>query len=622
MKKLIISALVMAFAVSGAFAANSTYNFPILPQPCDSSATPDSYGYAWVDNDGGGSPVFSWVDITGNGILVDGLADDNAVGPFNIGFDFPFYWYMVDHFYIGSNGYISFSSDANYSQPFPQIPSTTYPNNLVVPLACDIDFLSPYGTNECYYYSNNTDSLVVSWINVDEWNDPYDPTATHTFQLILCAADSSITFQYGEQGGTFNNTEGHVQIGIEDLVGRTGLRYYFDLNPPVQAPHDGLAIRIHADPDPNFVFNDVGIAGAQNATSGGIFAAVGSGLGLGAYVENFGTTPMDNITLNCKVYRNYVPVYNENVIIDHLESGVRVWMDFPLTYSPDAIGVYSLVFKTTTNPADNFFFNNSDTTEMHAYTMPTTLAYADTAYDWTSWQGGGGGFANEFVAPEPLEITAIRANLVDDGTAADFYIMPANDAGGPDVDNILFQTTAYPNTPTGGWVVVEVPPGIVFYTGQKFFAAILSGGASVGFGIDSSWPLSNRGWENTGTYAGSRDRSLQDMVIGVMVDGHVGIEDEGTLPSNFALNQNYPNPFNASTEITFRTPIQSKVSLEIFNLAGQKIATLANDTYDAGEHTVIWNSTSDNGKVVSSGVYFYRLQVDNRSETKKMVLIK
>ena len=116
MKKLFISALVLAFAVSGAFAANSTFTLPILPQPCDSGALPDDYGYTWVDNDNGGSPVYNWVDITGTGVLVEGLADDNAVGPFNIGFDFPFYWYMVDHFYIGSNGYISFSSDANYSQ--------------------------------------------------------------------------------------------------------------------------------------------------------------------------------------------------------------------------------------------------------------------------------------------------------------------------------------------------------------------------------------------------------------------------------------------------------------------------------------------------------------------------
>jgi len=621
MKKLLISAVVLAFAASGAFAANSTFSFPILPQPCDSNTTPDSYGYTWVDNDGGGSPVYHWVDITGNGVLVDGLADDNAVGPFNIGFDFPFYWYMVDHFYIGSNGYISFSSNANYSQAFPQIPSTIQPNNLVVPLACDIDFLSPYGTNECYYYTNNTDSLVVSWINVNEWNDPYDPTATHTFQFILCADDSSITFQYGEQGGDFMNTEGHVQIGIEDLVGRTGLRYYFDLSPVGHAPHDGLALRIHADPDPDFIFHDVGIDGAQNATSGGVFAGVGSILALGAYVQNFGTAGEDNITLNCKVNKGYVPVYNQNVTIAHLDAGQRLWFDFPITYSPDEEEIYSLIYKTTLT-GDQFFFNNSDTAEMRAYILPATLAYADTAYTYTSWQGGGGGFGNEFIAPEPIEITGIRANLTDDGTAATFYILPADADGNPDVDNILFQTTVNPNLPAGGWVEVSVPEGVIFYTGQKFFATILSGGEGVVFGVDSSWPLSNRGWENTGTYAGSRDRSLQDIAIGIIADIHSGIEDGGTLPANFALNQNYPNPFNASTEITFSTPVQSNVSLEVYNIAGQKIATLVNDTYNAGEHTVIWNSTSGNGQVVSSGVYFYKLQVNDRSETKKMVLIK
>jgi hypothetical protein len=185
MKKLLVVTFILAFAISSAFAAKSTFNAPILPQPCDSSATPDDYGYTWVDNHNGGSPVFNWIDITTIGSPVEGLFDDNVVGPIPIGFDFPFYWYHVNHTNVGSNGYLSFSSMVSYSQDFATIPSTSQPNDMVVPLACDLDFTSAYGTNECYYYTNNVDTFIVSWIDVAEWREVPVSGTEHTFQVIL-----------------------------------------------------------------------------------------------------------------------------------------------------------------------------------------------------------------------------------------------------------------------------------------------------------------------------------------------------------------------------------------------------------------------------------------------------
>ena len=619
MRKLMVLAFVVIFGVSGAFAALSTFSVPMLPQPADSGNGGDQYGYTFVDNDNGGSPVYSWVDITGIGEQVNGLADDNTVGPFQIGFDFPFYWYTVDHFYIGSNGHISFDSPANYSQPFGMIPAITAPNNLVVPLAADLDFTAPYGTNECYMYTNNTDSLVISWIGVAEWDSPYEPGHTHTFQLILCAADSSVNFQYGEQGGDFMNTDGNVQIGIEDLVGRSGLRYYYNLAPTQYAPHDGLAIRIHAEPDPDFVFRDVGMEGAMNETSGGIFRAVGQEMQFGAFVKNFGTVAVDDINVRLRVKKGFVTVLTDTVNIAQLDAGEVVWIEGYDPYTPDEPADYSLEFRTLTS--DSFSPNNTDTCEMRSYTMPTTLGYCDTVYSYTSWQGGGGGFANEFVAPENLSITGMRAGLMWDGAAPSYwYIMPADENGNPDVNNILFGDTL--QLADTNWVTMNVPEGVVFYTGQKFFAAILSGGEGVQFGIDNTTPLSFRGWENTGTYAGSRDRSVQDIGIMVMVDAFVGIDEQDNRPVSFSLNQNYPNPFNATTEISFNTAATGNVVLDVYNITGQKVKTLINSELASGTHSVIWDGTNDEGKVISSGVYFYHLQVADKSETRKMILLK
>ncbi len=89
------------------------------------------------------------------------------------------------------------------------------------------------------------------------------------------------------------------------------------------------------------------------------------------------------------------------------------------------------------------------------------------------------------------------------------------------------------------------------------------------------------------------------------------------LPHQFNLDQNYPNPFNPTTEISFSLPSASSVKLEIFNIAGQRVALLAEGFYSAGSHTVSWDASGR-----PSGIYLYRLTTGNNSVTKKMILLK
>ena len=94
------------------------------------------------------------------------------------------------------------------------------------------------------------------------------------------------------------------------------------------------------------------------------------------------------------------------------------------------------------------------------------------------------------------------------------------------------------------------------------------------------------------------------------------------LPATFALEQNYPNPFNPTTNVAFALPVASQVELSVFNVLGQKVATVVNGEYPAGNHTVTWDGTNSDGGSVSSGVYFYRIQAEGFSETRKMMLLK
>ncbi len=99
-------------------------------------------------------------------------------------------------------------------------------------------------------------------------------------------------------------------------------------------------------------------------------------------------------------------------------------------------------------------------------------------------------------------------------------------------------------------------------------------------------------------------------------------EDGSILADNFVLEQNYPNPFNPSTSINFYLPQAGNVSVEIFNIAGQRVRTIADGTYSAGQHQVEWNGISEDGSAVASGIYFYRLRTDDFTATKKMMLMK
>ncbi len=94
-------------------------------------------------------------------------------------------------------------------------------------------------------------------------------------------------------------------------------------------------------------------------------------------------------------------------------------------------------------------------------------------------------------------------------------------------------------------------------------------------------------------------------------------ENDHSLPTTFALEQNYPNPFNPTTTIRFGLLNAAFVTLKIFNLLGQEVATLVNEKREAGQHSVQWNARD-----LASGVYFYRLLAGSFLETKKLILIK
>jgi hypothetical protein len=100
------------------------------------------------------------------------------------------------------------------------------------------------------------------------------------------------------------------------------------------------------------------------------------------------------------------------------------------------------------------------------------------------------------------------------------------------------------------------------------------------------------------------------------------VQDDGDISVNtFELRQNYPNPFNPSTNIQYTVGSRQFVTLKVYDVLGNEIATLVNEEKDPGSHTIQF-STSSIKHLPSSGIYFYQLQADSFIETKKMILLK
>ena len=115
-----------------------------------------------------------------------------------------------------------------------------------------------------------------------------------------------------------------------------------------------------------------------------------------------------------------------------------------------------------------------------------------------------------------------------------------------------------------------------------------------------------------------------EMIDTIWVSVPTDINDElpQELPNSYSISQNYPNPFNLSTTIRYTLPTRSRVNISIYNVMGRKVNTIVDGTKSAGSYTAYWDGTDKAGKVVSSGVYFYRLHAEDFVESKRMMLIK
>ena len=375
----------------------------------------DPYGYVAVTSDDTSSlaPDYVWVDKSSDPSTVHiTLSDDDIRGPFDIGFDFPFYWYTVSQFYIHSNGAIGFNGGNFWVPHGNSVPNPAQPNDLIVGLGAD---LNPECTGgDIYYWSNGTDSLVVTFENVATWwNNTSGCNGSHTFQIIL-TADGTITINYGPQSGGYDYGIGSpaISIGLESELGNPGMGIFEDGTPSSREPRDSFAIRIYRPDSSSFHVSD--------ARAGAIFPDRVSGLENSgvviardretnflptAHVVNAGTDTLYNTQAILTIRRRYngLILYSDTVTVPEIPPSSYASVSFTnidfSTFPED----YYTAFLRVSNDADLYHADDTSKIEIQLidWTAEDTVGWIDltavmAAPLSTRWLSAGGGWMVRF----------------------------------------------------------------------------------------------------------------------------------------------------------------------------------------------------------------------------------
>ncbi len=615
------------------------------------TGSPDLYGYNF-ETFNNTDARYQWVDITATGTEVFGLADDNFVGPFDLGFDFDYYWFKHNNFYIGSNGYISFNKGFNIASTaigFPPTPTADDNNDLIAALMCDLSFFGAGNTGRCFYYTNRVDSLVVSFIDVPFWNNNtagYD--GSNTFQIILNQADSTIKLLYADQQGRWNpgydGSPNPMVIGIENITGNIGIMVdNMSLPEPANTGVTQAGVVFKAPAVSSFDVFDVAPIDVQNPQSGGFFLPVpGGDFPINTTVGNVGNRDLVLETTVTAEARDTIGqlLYLSTFKIDSMNKGDLVTETFGVPFNPPLPGPFSL---TVSVQNDDDINATNDSRTLEAVAVDTTGGKAALQYvsdnrqnisQFVQWAGGSGNSGvGIYFEPTgyPAKIEAVEffvfPNADNTDTLADGgYRFVIHDDEGAIPGAPLYQQTVEKadvdiaeNTPgglfLGAWNRVTLPVPIEILDGG-FYVAWYHLNDSLALVGETAAPISRRTFEILdGTWAPHRSGATEDYYIRPILDVRgvtrgVGIEDIVSDVNSFEV---YPNPTTGQVTLDVNLNRATDVSVKIFDLQGRKVYV------NFGHMVSKFSETADLSQM-AKGVYIVQVATRNGMETKKIVL--
>ena len=498
---------------------------------------PDAFGYTWKNNTAAGGPVYTWKDIKGVGTAITGLGDDNQKGPFSMGWSFRYYWSDYNKIWVGSNGWMSFQNNSVLpAAPIPAIPAAGSPNNYLAPMSSDLTFTqtnsSAVPNASAWYWSNNTDTLIVQYDSVPYWvGTPTNPgySGRYTFQVILSGVDSSITFQYKlTSAGTsaYGMANEGLTTGIENSTGQIGLQVLSNLFPTANT-----AVKFYYPNPVTYQVFDATPAWNQNTDDGGFFvSANGKPLKLKTDVANVGNQNLGTIHVNGQLQdASYTTVWTSSDSVTSLAIGIDSLITYPATYNATTPGTY--IYKSTSVLSSDINSSN-DITDAEMVVVDTTqssiaLSYYTTTSPTTQTAWGGNGGQGIYVEPPfyPAVISSLDFFVTGSGTVGYHQAQilddngPANSPG----TQLYLDSIAAAATVPGILNNIPVTKKIVILSGGVYVAYLENGDSLSAIGTDGILPLSNRNYEIIGgSWSSYRNNAVDDIMISVNISKYWG----------------------------------------------------------------------------------------------------
>lgn len=598
---------------------------------------PDIYGYIWKDS---GEPDvnYNWVDITGRpgAVQVSGLADDNAVGPFNIGFDFHYYWNDLNQVKLGSNGWLSFDNVGNIASCFPTIPTQGGAgDNILAPYMSDLTFISGYAQfpniGEMWYWTNNVDSFVLQLIDVPWWkNDnggasPPDWEGANTFEVILDGQDSSITFQYQFTDDNNFNTNAcptNMEIGMENVTGNIGLQVFTGAN----LPADNYAVKFIYPDSVTFQVPDATPAWNANSDNAGQFFLSNTNVDLETNIANVGNTDITNtINVDGEIRSLALQqVWSDNSSIPSLVAGQDQTVTFGTQLNLTNPGQYYYNVDIS-NSQDINPSNNSNSVEVSAVDGGggfVSLSYAtqNPPDGVISWAGGGlnDGVAQKMVPPAMVTIDTVQMWIEGDGDVntpmpVGFTMAIYDDNNGNPGNLVQMEAIAAGAIAEGAWNDVVLDTSISFQAGEAFYVAWLQGGTGVALGTEDFGPISRRGYEILGgAWSTFRNATTTEFLINV--NGGIAVSTDPGQSLSMDMTT-YPNPTSQLAFVNYEVTQMGTVDFALMNTVGQTVWHKQHGNVAAGNHQFNIDVTS-----FAAGVYFLRMNQGNQVITKKLIV--
>jgi uncharacterized repeat protein (TIGR01451 family) len=486
----------------------------------------DEFGYLSFDCNDCNGPTYDWIDITSKpgAVQTTGLTDDNSIGPFPIGFDFKYYWNDYTQLKIGSNGWIGFNNTANIAHCFDPIPTPgEIADNFLAPFMSDLSLAGAGNPGAVWYWSNQADTMIISYINVPFWNSSAPGyTGSNTFQVILAAQDNSITYQYLSTTPHVDTpmclTE--IQIGMENVTGNIGSLVHQETR-----PDDQCAIKFYYPDEVVYEIFDATPDWNQNNKNLVEILDLGETRDLTSQISNVGNQDLTDISTFADLINltTSTSLYASSGSIPSLNAGESELHSFIPSHTFTETGNYSYVVEIE-NAEDFNSLNDINTSEIvviNCLDEAVKLDYntSDVFDDAVAWTGNDDrdeyGVAVFFDPPgDPFRLDSVELIVFKDTpTSAQTITVKVIANDGPlGLGTVLFETdllaSDYPSL-----VPFSISVGGI-EVGEDGFFVFWGGDESTAIVTTSVGPFSNAGYEILdGAWGEYRANSSREMHI-------------------------------------------------------------------------------------------------------------